>query len=67
MRWNTRWLDDAASRRDVRRMNWHRWFAWHWVEVSVFEWRWLCFVERKHTPAYASSIRQAYYEYREIR
>lgn len=29
---------------------WHRWFAWHPVDVGVGDWRWLEYVERYWQP-----------------
>lgn len=38
---------ETAQERWTRRTLWHRWFAWHPVEVSDGEWWWLETVERR--------------------
>lgn len=63
MRWNTESFSDETKRKDapyrakwIKEREWHRWFAWHPVQVGdgteAFSFEgshkaWLCFVERR--------------------
>ena len=50
------WGDTHLKHNDrIRKLNeWHRWFAWHPVQLTDGRWAWLCDLMRRgqywHTP-----------------
>lgn len=54
MRWNFK-----------NRTTWHRWFAWHPVQVER-QIAWMCWVERRGVPAYDFWEPFLQWEYREL-
>ena len=41
---------ESYERECLRRMEWHKWFAWHPVKVGEHDCRWLEWVSRRGIP-----------------